>query len=373
MTEASWRHLDLFCGPGGFATGFEAAGFSTVAGIDIHKPSVLTFKANHPEARVFAEDIRDLSIGEMLGGTSENVHVVTAGVPCEGFSMANRNRNRFVDERTFLFLELLRVAESLKPPYIVLENVAALSHHSNGFFSDEITRGMQELGYLVERRVLNALDYGVPQRRRRLFFIGRRPGWGFNWPDATHGISAAHKAHVTVWEAIGDLPPLENGEVATEYSSGPVSEYAKRMRGASKDLLNHFAGTCKEETVKRIARTKQGEPMYPSYKQRIRLDAELPCPTLVSGGIRPQFHYGHPTQPRGLSIRERARIMSFPDCYVFEGGLVQGRVQTGDAVPPLLAEAVAKQIGIGLEAGPVCKVLPVERLERVEQLTVMVD
>jgi DNA (cytosine-5)-methyltransferase 1 len=116
------------------------------------------------------------------------------------------------------------------------------------------------------------------------------------------------------------------------------------MRKGSKKLQNHQAPNHPKATIKRIASTKPGEPMYESYKQRIRLHKDNLSPTIVSGGIRPQFAYGHPTQPRGMSIRERARLMSFPDWYNFLGGIVQGRVQTGDAVPPLLALAVASSI-----------------------------
>jgi DNA (cytosine-5)-methyltransferase 1 len=116
------------------------------------------------------------------------------------------------------------------------------------------------------------------------------------------------------------------------------------MRGKEKSLKNHQAPNHPKSTIEMIANTEPGAPMYEKFKQRIRLHPAKPSPTIVSGGIRPQFAYGHPTQPRGLSIRERARLMSFPDWYEFLGGLTQGRVQTGDAVPPLLAQAVAEEI-----------------------------
>lgn len=350
--EGRWTHVDLFAGPGGFSVGLEAAGFESLLAIDIHEPSTRTYQRNHPQAKVLLRDIRELTVAEATQHLDGRlVDVVTAGVPCEGFSMANRNRNRFVDERNFLFLEFLRFVEGLKPPYIVLENVSALTRHSNGFFGDEIRSGMEDLGYLVSSRVLDAIEYGVPQRRRRVFFVGRLPGWSFGWPRPTHGSGPGLEPAVTVWQAIGDLPPLDSDEEKTAYGIEPTSAYAREMRGSQRILLNHRAPRHPTETVQMIAATEPGQPMYEHYKQRIRLHPDRPSPTVVSGGIRPQFHYGHPTQPRGMSIRERARIQSFPDSYYFEGGLVQGRVQTGDAVAPLVAAALGHELARGLSLG----------------------
>jgi DNA (cytosine-5)-methyltransferase 1 len=161
-------------------------------------------------------------------------------------------------------------------------------------------------------------------------FIGILPGYSFKWPTPSHGVGSGLKPFVTVGDALlGDLPELNSHEYAEEYSGPPTTEYQKLMRKGSKKLQNHQAPNHPKATIKRIASTKPGEPMYESYKQRIRLHKDNLSPTIVSGGIRPQFAYGHPTQPRGMSIR---------------GGIVQGRVQTGDAVPPLLALAVASSI-----------------------------
>lgn len=347
-------HIDLFCGPGGFATGFEWAGFTGVLALDIHGPSLRTYGRNHPGTPLVEGDIRLIDVSTMeerINGRA--VSVITAGVPCEGFSRANRNRNKFVDERNFLFLEFLRVVEHFRPPYIVLENVSALTRHFDGFFKQEIEEGMRELGYVVSSRVLDAQHYGVPQRRRRVFFVGHLPGWAFNWPAPSHGDGLALLPLVTVGEAILDLPALGNDEEVSAYGEGPSSAYAARMRGTQEALLNHQAPNHPQATIDRIAATEPGKPMYSDFKQRIRLRSDKPSPTVISGGIRPQFAYGHPTQPRGLSIRERARLQSFPDSYYFEGGIVQGRVQTGDAVPPLLAYAVASQIAAGLALGRV--------------------
>jgi DNA (cytosine-5)-methyltransferase 1 len=208
---------------------------------------------------------------------------------------------------------------------------------------------MRDLGYIVTSRILDARDFGVPQHRRRVFFVGRLPGWSFEWPLPTHGDGRAPP--VTVWEAIGDLPALEAGGAAGAYIGPPHSPYAASMRVGAGCLTNHEAPRHPPATIDRIARTAPGEPMYARFRQRIRLHPDRPSPTIVSGGIRPQCQYGHPTQPRGLTVREQARLQSFPDRYHFEGGTTQGRVQTGDAVPPLLATRIAERIASGLVAG----------------------
>jgi DNA (cytosine-5)-methyltransferase 1 len=341
--------FDLFCGPGGFSTGFEWAGFRSQIGVDIHEPSVRTFARMHPEAQTFHVDIRALGPAEVLRAAGgETPTVLTAGIPCEGFSRSNRNRNRFVDARNFLFLEFLRFAEALQPRVAIIENVSALRDHSEGFFRDEIVQGLEALGYSVQWKILNAADYGVPQRRRRLFFVGVEAGLRFTWPAPTHG--GEDLAPRTVGEAIEDLPRIGPGESAERYEEPPRDDYQRFLReGQGEVLLNHIAPKHPQATIDKIANTAQGEPMYPRFKQRIRLHPDRPSPTVVSGGIRPQFVHGHPWEPRGLTVRERARLQSFPDSYCFEGGVVQGRVQTGDAVPPLLAWHVAEQVKGAME------------------------
>ncbi len=346
----NFRHVDLFCGPGGFATGFEWAGFSTVFGLDVHPPSLSTYERNHPNAEVLLADIRDVAPEQIPTANSPDARVVlSAGVPCEGFSMSNRNRTKFTDERNFLFVEFLRFAEALNPDVLLVENVANLARHDGGFFAQEIEAGMADLGYATTSRILDAANFGVPQRRRRLMFVGFKSGRSFRWPDPTHGVGGDRLPFVTIREAIlEDLPELASGEYRDKYSGQARSKYARFLRGGRRVLLNHQAPNHPQSTIDRIARTLPGEPMYSSFRQRIRLDPDSISPTIVSGGIRPQFAYGHPTQARGLSIRERARLMSFPDSYEFLGGITQGRVQTGDAVPPILARAVALAIMDGL-------------------------
>jgi len=334
--------VDLFCGCGGFSLGFEWAGFAPVLGIDIHPPSLETFRTNNIHAAVIKGDIRQITSHLLQKAIGErHISLVTAGVPCQGFSLCNRKRYEH-DKRNFLFLEFIRCIKILKPDFVLLENVSGLLSTANGAFRKDISLAIKDCGYEVDCRILNALGYGVPQKRLRVFFMGARKGFDIRWPAPSHGPRKIRT--VTVWDAIGDLPSIEAGECKQEYDKPPFTEYQKFMRGNCVVLLNHEAPSHPGEVIRKIGNTQPGKPIYPKFPQRIRLNPAEPSPTQVSGGIRPQYQFGHPTQPRGLSIRERCRIQSFPDNFEVQGGIVQGRVQTGNAVPPLLARAIAKQI-----------------------------
>ncbi|UIP00629.1 DNA (cytosine-5-)-methyltransferase [Halobaculum sp. CBA1158] len=403
--------IDLFSGPGGISTGLERAGFEAVLGVDIHEPSVRTYRQNHPQAHTILGDIRrinkrddderdifdvvdsdDAVESTMLSTVAEealdgdDLDLLTAGIPCQGFSIANRKQHD-EDERNYLFEEFIRGVRLLDPEYVLIENVSTMKAADDGGFVEAIEECLDRLGYTVDHRILNAADYGVPQTRRRLFFLGTRTDAPVLWPRPTH-----EEDHRTAAEAIGDLPALAAGEAATERDAagdGDLTEYQRLMRerdagvadgrdtaaddgesgdddGARDDsdgsdgtrddsdadasLANHQAPNHRQTTIDRVEGTDPGEPMYDRFRQRIRLHPDEPGPTIIAGGIRPQFQYGHFEQSRGLSVRERARLQSFPDSFRFEGGTVQGRVQTGMAVPPLLAERIGESVRRGRDA-----------------------
>jgi DNA (cytosine-5)-methyltransferase 1 len=343
--------VDLFCGCGGFSEGFRQAGFRCILGLDILIPAIQTFRRNHPEAFAILGDVRRVPehlIKEICRGI--DVAVLTAGIPCQGFSRLNRKRWDD-DERNYLFLEFLRIVKALRPTFVVLENVTGLRVAKGGEFVRVIVEALGGLGYEVEARVLDASLYGVPQRRERIFFIGALPPHGVRWPRPTYGPGTGIPP-LTVRDAIGDLPRLGVGETKTRYECEPFTEYQRTMREGSGGLYNHTAPRQHPSTVERILRTEPGTPMYESFPQRIRLAWDRPSPTIVAGGIRPQFFYGHPSQARGLTVREMCRLQSFPDRYIIEGGMVQGRVQVGNAVPPLLARAIAWEIMASLMGKP---------------------
>jgi DNA (cytosine-5)-methyltransferase 1 len=337
--------VELFSGCGGTSLGFEMADYEIAVGCDIHLPSIETFHANHPNSATILGDIKKVNpaaIKELLN--NRGVDVLIGGVPCQGFSLNNRKRNEN-DERNMLYKEFIRFVKALNPKIVVLENVSGMK--STGDFVNIIEKELSEAGHMrVKSQLLFAPDYGVPQTRTRLVFIGVRDrgDFDFNKILKTHG-PTTKKPYVTVKEAIGDLPSLQPGQVIDQYTNSPFSEYQRLMRQNSKSLLyNHKAPSHPSDVIKKIENTEPGKPMYPKFKQRIRLAWDMQSPTQVSGGIRPQFQFGHPSDSRGLTIRERCRLQSFPDNFIVCGGIVQGRVQTGNAVPPLLAKAIAESI-----------------------------
>lgn len=336
--------VELFCGCGGTSLGFEMAGYEIALGCDIHKLSIETFRMNHKNATTILGDIKKLSTKEVLKLLDgHQVDVLIGGVPCQGFSLNNRKRHED-DKRNQLYKEYIRFVKALKPRVIVLENVSGMK--STGNFVQEIEKSLSQAGGMkVESQMLYAPDYGVPQSRQRLLFVGvKGKTFDFSSIKKTHG-PTTNKPYVTVGDAISDLPHLNANESATRYTSKPKTDYQKFMRKDVKNTLTcHQAPNHPQDVIEMIHNTKQGKPLYAKFKQRIRLSLKDQSPTQVSGGIRPSFQFGHPTDDRGLTIRERCRIQSFPDNFYVHGGIVQGRVQTGNAVPPLLAKAVALAI-----------------------------
>jgi DNA (cytosine-5)-methyltransferase 1 len=331
--------VEFFCGCGGTSLGFEMAGFEVILGVDIHQPSIKTFKANHPNCSTILGDIKKINPQEVLDFLEgRKIDVLIGGVPCQGFSLNNRKRHED-DERNLLYKEFVKFVKILKPQAVVLENVSGMRSAKNGEVVKNIERDLSEAGNMtVKSQMLYAPDYGVPQKRQRLIFVGIRDKvFNFNDIEKTH----SPENYVTVKDAIGDLPSLQPKESSKKYKCEPFSDYQKLMRNGVKILTTHIAPNHPQDTIDKIKNTMAGQPMYPKFKQRIRLAWDILSPTQVSGGIRPQFQFGHPEDARGLTIRERCRLQSFPDSFIVSGGIVQGRVQTGNAVPPLLAKAVA--------------------------------
>lgn len=337
--------VELFCGCGGTSVGFEMAGFQIAVGADMLKPAIDTFGNNHEGVSTILGDIHKvepLQILDLLNGAQ--VDVLIGGVPCQGFSLNNRKRH-LDDQRNKLYLEFIRFVRALHPRAVVLENVSGMK--SSGDIVHVIERDLSEAsGMVVRSQFLYAPDYGVPQSRLRLLFVGVEGNvFDFDRIIKTNGPGTDHPYN-TVGDAISDLPHLESNGRTTEYTLAPQNDYQRFMRAgvANDQLTNHQAPNHPKDVINMIAKTAQGEPLYEKYHQRIRLSMNDLSPTQVSGGIRPSFQFGHPTDARGLTIRERCRIQSFPDWFRVSGGIVQGRVQTGNAVPPLLARAVALAI-----------------------------
>lgn len=313
------RVLSLFSGGGGLDLGFERAGAETVVCVDNDPESCKTLRYNRPQWNVFEGDIRKYK------PAVEDIDVVIGGPPCQGFSSAGKGDPN--DPRNYLWQEYFRVVDAVKPRAIVLENVSALAHGRNGDHLQGIMRALEKSGYKFEMGVLNAADYGVPQARRRLIVIGLRDGEPSLPEPTTKGTP------VTVKDAIGDL---ENAPYDREFSHVPPNH------------APHVAA--------RWAGLAPGE-VDPNYR-RGRLDYDKPSVTIrAGGGYGPRgdhlagFHPPiHPTQPRQLTVREAARIQSFPDDWILQGSkTAQGR-QIGNAVPVKLGEAIGRHV-VGLLDG----------------------
>lgn len=358
--------IDLFSGAGGLSEGFRQAGFHVLAGNDFDQYASDTYKATHPEATVVPGRIQDISGSDFLSAANlrrGELHCLVGGPPCQAFSVYNHQRGMH-DERSGLFKEYLRIVKDIHPEWVVMENVTGMISVEDGKAVSEIKSGLGELGYHdIETRVLKAEEYGVPQERRRLVFLANRKGKKISWPAITH--DGVKKPFVTIGDALMDLPELENGE-GEEIQDYPFplnesTAFQRLMRVGSKKVLNHVAPSLSKINIERMQYIPQGgswrdlpiELLPAGMKQakrsdhtkrygRMKIDGQS-CTILTKCDI----HWGafiHPTQDRSITVREAARIQSFPDKFVFLGPKTEQYRQVGNAVPPLLAKAVAKHI-----------------------------
>lgn len=332
--------LDLFSGCGGLSYGFEKAGFEVVAGVDNWKDALVTFECNHAGAKGLLVDLGDFVPEDIEKQIGKKIDVVIGGPPCQGFSISGkRNPN---DPRNKLYRGFVKTVAYFKPKAFVLENVPNLVSMEKGKIKDSIIAEFEELGYTVKYKVLLASDYGVPQNRRRVVFVGLK-NKEFIFPEPT-----VEKC-VTSKEALSDLP--ENTVLDGEpYGDSPKSEYQRLMRSGSKGIFNHEATVHTEQTKRIIALVPDGgnykdlpEELQNTRKVNIawtRINSKKPSMTIDTGHNH-HFHYEYNRVP---TARESARLQSFPDSFVFCGGKTSQLKQIGNAVPPLLAENIAKAL-----------------------------
>lgn len=347
-----FRVLDLFCGAGGLSWGLHKnPHFKTTVALDFDEKAAATFKKNMPDTEVIVGDITDANIKQKIVELAKQtgVNMLAGGPPCQGYSMKGKKLG-LEDPRNFLFREYLDLVTRIEPDVFVIENVKGLLSSANGWFKDEIVQTIEKLGYTVSVDVLNAADFGVPQARERAIFICSKHG-PIELPKPTFN------KRVTVREAIEDLAYLESGEgdFEQEYSTSPNSEYQIKMRCDSKKLYNHKASNHKPIAIEKLKMIppEQGKEFLPEEllgNQKFkttwgRLKWDEVSPTIdtrfdaSSNGTN-----NHPFLHRAITPREAARIQSFSDDFVFMGSKVYIRKQIGNAVPPLLAKAIADQI-----------------------------
>ena len=364
MTGSHWTTIDLFCGAGGLSEGFHQAGFHVLAGNDIDPFAAETFSASHSKAQFLPGPIEDISAGDFLkaaGRRRGELDCLIGGPPCQAFSVYNHQRGMH-DKRSGLFYEYLRIVEGLQPKWVVMENVTGITSAGGGQAVREILSGLAELGYRVETRVLRAEEYGVPQERRRIFFLGNRLGLPIVWPQPTHGPGLL--PFVTVWDAIGDLPALANGEDPggpLPYPSVPLTEYQVALRENNTKVVNHVAPRLAPVNIERMKHIPEGgswrdipfDLLPPGMKRARRCDHTKRYGRLRKDGMsstvltKCDIHWGayiHPEQDRVITVREAARLQSFPDWFTFAGPRTEQYVQVGNAVPPLLGRRVAEAV-----------------------------
>ncbi len=341
--------IDLFAGCGGLSKGFLDAGFNVVLGVDNDDAALKTFAYNHCGAKPLNADLSNPETFNIIENMAnhENIDMIIAGPPCQGFSLTGP-RN-FDDSRNKLYLAVFESVKRFKPKAFVIENVTGMATLYQGQVKDEIIKRFSKLGYNVTCKILCAADYGVPQIRKRLIFVGLRKEFGeFNFPEPLF----SPEEYVTCADAISDLPSLEKdlGSEVAEYIFEPMSEYQKKMRGKCNVLYNHV-GTAHSQMVKdTIALVPEGgnyKDLPPGVGESrkfneawTRYDSKKPSRT-IDTGHRNHFHYKWNRVP---TIRENARLQSFPDDFVFWGTKTQQNRQVGNAVPPLLGYYLGLEI-----------------------------
>jgi DNA (cytosine-5)-methyltransferase 1 len=355
--------IDLFAGAGGMSLGFEQAGFDVVAAVEIDPIHCATHEYNFPETATICASVIDLSGAEIrrrakLG--NKEIDVVFGGAPCQGFSLMGKRV--FDDPRNQLVFHYVRLVKELQPKYCVFENVKGLTLGQHVQFLEELIAALGQAGYevLMPYKVLNAADYGVPQDRRRLFLIGTRQGLKLpNYPEP-------RQHRVTVWDAIGDLPDAEQFEALWHQDFVPTrwkttSPYARALRGLDPDphdysyqrefVTNLLTCSLRTEHTQssrsRFKATPQGKTERISRFRK--LEPEGLCNTLRAGtdsarGAHTSPRPIHPFLPRVITVREAARLHSYPDWFRLHATKWHGCRQIGNSVPPMLARAVASEL-----------------------------
>lgn len=348
-TKKELTAIDLFSGCGGFSYGFQQAGFHVVLGVDNTEIALKTFELNHNDSKALILDLHeDNSINKIVEQIdSKKIDVIIAGPPCQGFSLTGtRNEN---DKRNSLFYSVFKLADKLKPKAIIIENVPGLLNLYGGKAKKEIIRLCDEMGYTCNPKLLFAPDYGVPQIRKRVFFVALKKEYGlFEFPES----HLKENEYIGCEEAIGDLPDLaiDLGKENVLYDKEPFSEYQKLMRNGSEILKNHIGTQHTEHVINVISQVPEGgnhKDLPPGVGDSrkfneawTRYHSKRPSKT-IDTGHRNHFHYKWHRVP---TVRENARLQSFPDNFVFLGNKTEQYRQVGNAVPPQLGKVLAEQL-----------------------------
>ena len=341
--------IDLFAGVGGLSLGFEKQGFNIVLANEYDPSIAKAYERNHRHTRMINQDITTLDLQCVFGKYRNTTDIIIGGPPCQGFSQKGM-RKTIHDERNFLFKYYVKVVELVQPRYFVMENVPNLLTAEKGYFLKEIIELFNSIGYHLKTGVLNASDFGVPQNRRRAVIIGK-----LNAPAPD--LPKPKDITVTIWDAISDLAFLGAGEGAEEqsYPNPPQSEYQRQLRGKCNVLYNHVVTKHSSLALQRLAMIPPNagkevlpkehltKSIYSGTWTRMRKD-EISVTITTRFDTPSSGKFTHPYLDRAITVREAARIQSFPDDFIFTGCKGSQMKQVGNAVPPLLAEAIAEVI-----------------------------
>jgi DNA (cytosine-5)-methyltransferase 1 len=341
--------IDLFAGVGGLSQGFISNGFEVEFAIEYDKDIAESYRLNHPNSTVYAEDIANIDFN-LLKEKHKSIDVIVGGPPCQGFSQKGK-RLSIKDDRNYLFQKFIDAVKIFKPKYFVLENVPNIMTTADGFFKNEIIQGFEEIGYVVNAKTLNASEYGVPQNRRRAFFIGSLNEKKIEFPKP-------FDYKVSIKDAIYDLPFIESGEgtkVCDYRIIENISNYQKLLRKKSIKVHNHISTKHSNIAIERLRLIPFGkgkEVLPEEHKTKSifsgtwsRLKEDGIAATITTRFDTPSSGlFTHPILNRCLTVREAARIQSFSDNFIFYGTKTCQMKQVGNAVPPLLASVIAKQI-----------------------------
>jgi len=361
--------VELFAGAGGLMLGLERAGFHTLLANEVHPHPCLTLKRNFRDVPVIQASIRDLSGAALLEKAElpqkwiGNITLLAGGPPCQGFSTAGLKDKD--DPRNTLIGDFIRMVRELQPRFFLMENVPGLLSLHDGKLFQNVLNEIGTLGYQFQHRVLKVSDYGVPQMRKRLIILGARDEKPPQHPEATHGDGGNMELFgsdllpvTTCGDALGDLPPIEPGMIAESYSIQPETDYQKVMRKGAKKLFNHQASKHRPETMDYYGLVPPGGTWL-DIPEKLRNGKQgvqrWPLDGLSRAITTEPSDFLHPTINRIPTVRELARMQSFPDTYEFLGQRTTGNrmrrlgycsqtQQVGNAVPPLFAEAVGRKI-----------------------------
>lgn len=343
--------IDLFSGAGGMSLGAKLAGLDVQIVVEVDSHAADTYLHNFtPRLGLYRGDIRKF---KKIKLTSEKEPtVIFGGPPCQGFSTSNQKNRNKQNNDNWLFQEFIRVTRDYMPDWIVFENVRGILETEGGLFADLVIEKLEALGYKTFSQLLHATDFGVPQKRTRFFIVGSLHNVKFNFPNPTASKS------ITVKQAISDLPSLTNGASKSymDYTKPARSHYSKKLRNGNNGCNNNLVTRNNQLVLERYKYIPQGgnwknipDRLMDNYADKSRCHTGIYKrlkenePSVVIGNYRKNMLI-HPTEDRGLSVREAARLQSFPDWFEFKGTIGSQQQQVGNAAPPLLAKAVFSSI-----------------------------